>query len=208
MVACTSLGLPYQEGSDAPCDFPEVWCNFTDILETQLQDIGSIINRTAVAVPFAKVIRDSFQVMTPNQDTLLINEAISWEGVKVDNDNMVDLSADPLHIYVRRPGIYMVDVFCRATPYVNGIALTNVNIELRTLESSTFVDHYVASRFTIPSVGTAVHIVTMAEVTPSDFSTYVTPSFAATIAYGINSASIHVGNNQFTVTWVAEAVNP
>lgn len=207
MVACTPLGLPYPTGTDAPCDVDETWCLFTAAVETQLAGIGSILNRTAVSVPFAKVIREAEQVMIPNIDTLVINDAIEWQGVEVDNDNMVDLSADPLHIYVRRPGIYMVDAYLRGFASVNSVPLTNVNIELRTLESSIIVDHYVASRYTIPSAGTAVHILTMAEVTPSDFTTYVTPSFAAVVAFGIQSATLDIDRCQMTATWIAEAVN-
>ena len=103
MVACTpTYVLPYQEATDRPCDLSAVWCQFAGIIETKLTEFDAILARTATTVPFAKVRKT---VAGAGVD----HNPIQFDTVSADNDGMVDLTAEPELIRVRRPGLWVVN---------------------------------------------------------------------------------------------------
>lgn len=107
MTAYTPNGLPYQLGSDRPCDAPGVWCDLTAALETKLSAVDDTLGRLSPTVPMAKLTRSS-QLDFPM--TVLNNSqtVIPFEGVEVDTDNMADFSISPYSIRPRRAGTYFV----------------------------------------------------------------------------------------------------
>lgn len=104
MTSLTSLGLPYQQATDRPCDAPATWCNFTSTVETQLVAIDNILGRISPAVPAAKVRRSTSLSITANQ-----NVGIPFESTVYDTDNMVNLANSPT-ILPHRLGRYIVSV--------------------------------------------------------------------------------------------------
>lgn len=116
MVAFTPIyELPYQEGSDPPCFGPgtgcdnlnSVWCDFANLVETQLDDFDSIVGRTSTAVPMAKVTIPSLASVTGSQQ-------LAFTNVSFDTDNMVDLNS-VLGITPNRNGYYRIDGRIQAT---------------------------------------------------------------------------------------------
>lgn len=106
MVADTSLGLPYQQGTDRACDAPDVWCDFTNTLETLLLPIDTSTGRLSPARPCAKVARTT--TFTVNDTTNPGGVPIPWETVVFDTDNMVDLTKSQYEITPQRDGTYYV----------------------------------------------------------------------------------------------------
>jgi hypothetical protein len=107
VTAYTSNGLPYQLGSDRPCDAPEVWCALTAALETKLASVDTTLARLSPSVPVAKLTR-STQLDIPMTVANNSQAVIPYEGVEVDTDNMVDFATSPYSIRPRRPGTYFV----------------------------------------------------------------------------------------------------
>lgn len=106
MVAFTAHGLPYQTGSDAPCDAPEVWCELTALLDTQMYDVDQVIGRIDPTVPVAKMTRVADEITTVTSSVRPI--PVRFDGVDVDTDNMVDFSVSQYNIRPTRHGTYLV----------------------------------------------------------------------------------------------------
>lgn len=108
MVAFTnSQLLPYQVGTDRPCDSPEVWCDFVDLVDSKLSATGQILDRLTPAIPAAKLIRAASYLPATTF------EPVAFDTVDFDTDNMVDFNRSVFDIRPRRTGTYL------ATAYVS-----------------------------------------------------------------------------------------
>lgn len=114
-------GLPYQVGSDPPCFGPgtgcdnleTLWCDFSEIVETQLDLTDLVIARTATAIPMAQI-----SVFPPADANLIFpglfdDSVLAFDTVVFDTDNMADL---PYAIRPRRDGIYRIDASMMIIP--------------------------------------------------------------------------------------------
>jgi len=136
MVACTpTYDLPYQEGTDRPCDLAPVWCQFAGVVETKLTEFDAILGRTATTVPFAKVRKT---VAGAGVD----HNPIQFDTVSADNDGMVDLTAEPEIIRIRRPGFWIGNYVITATAFSNDQQLVGGSIDGSSGDSSTYVRRY------------------------------------------------------------------
>ena len=112
MVAYTSGDcLPYFEGTDSPCldtgtvcEPSTVWCDLAELLDTRFTTWDSVLNRTVVTVPFAQVKRTTPVTFAMDSSTSF---PVEWEVSVQDSDSMVNLTADPNTVYVRRSGIWI-----------------------------------------------------------------------------------------------------
>jgi len=88
MTTCTPIyGLEYQTGSDRPCDAPEVWCNFAQSVEDQLDIIDTSMSTSIVTVP-------QFAVSVAGGFTLSPADLVPFDTVLADTANIVDLSSN------------------------------------------------------------------------------------------------------------------
>lgn len=108
-------GLPYQIGSDPPCFGPgtgcdtleSIWCEFAEIVETQLDDIDAIAGRTAAAIPMARVLfSPASGVALPTVIEAFPAGFLAFDTTEFDTDNMATL---PFGITPRRHGVYRID---------------------------------------------------------------------------------------------------
>lgn len=104
MVAFTNSQLyPYQQGTDAPCDAPGVWCDMAAMVDADLYGLSQTLGRINPAIPTAKISRStSLSVPLP------FGALISFEAVNWDTDNMVDFDRSPFRIVPNRLGEYLV----------------------------------------------------------------------------------------------------
>lgn len=202
MVACTpDFELPYQQGTDRPCDLSEVWCLFADVVEAQLLVVDNIVNRTAVGVPFAKILQLN-EFVSPYDGAQNL-AGIPFDAIAADNDNMVDLPADPFHIYPRRPGIYMLDFQATvSSPTGNQIAAT-----VRYQVANLYIESVTAAVGIRTTGSFYPHAVALFEVTAAHLLSEQ-PVFGAEIGFSDNSGTddITITESEFTVTWIAEEV--
>lgn len=84
----TNFDLPYPDGSDAPCDFAEQWCAFTEAVEGVMEGFQETLNRTVPMIPIAVLSLSEAVTMTAFNnipyDTMVIDSA-GWTAVDVDN---------------------------------------------------------------------------------------------------------------------------
>lgn len=100
----TLFALPYPSNTDAPCDFDEQWCDFTEALDDVFDTFQSAIDRTIPVIPMA------IMQMTSSHSVVNFND-MPFDTVLVDTAGMTDVDVDPFHITVRRPGRYTVAAF-------------------------------------------------------------------------------------------------
>lgn len=121
MPAVTPIyDLPYAVGTDPPCFGPgtgcdnleSIWCDFTSLVEAQLDENDLIIGRTATAIPMARLFVAPASG-TQAIDDMLADGFLTFDTVIFDTDNMATL---PRGITPQRNGIYHID----ATMLVNG----------------------------------------------------------------------------------------
>lgn len=122
VVHTQTFCLPAFEGSDSPClntgtvcEPSTIWCDFAAGVETQLTAFDSILGRTALALPIAFV---SYQ---PNI-AVAVSDAIPFDVVNIDTDQMVDLDVFS-GIMPRRNGVYLIDAMVRYTTAANDARL-------------------------------------------------------------------------------------
>ncbi len=120
MTALTGLGLPYQLGTDRPCDAPEVWQDFAVGLDGLLVATNTILGRVSPTVPAAKITR-SVGIEIP---VFSVGVPIPFDGVEIDTDDMVDFSTSQFDILPRRAGTYFV------TAEIKLYILASANIEI------------------------------------------------------------------------------
>lgn len=115
MTTCTPVyALPYQTGSDRPCDSSVVWCNFANTVETQLDAFDAIVDRTVDTAPLAVATLS----VTANLPSLGGTTQLAWDTVNADTASMIDLTANPYAITLPRYGRYWVSFWYQ----VSGLA--------------------------------------------------------------------------------------
>jgi hypothetical protein len=133
VVATTSLGLEYQQGTDRPCDAPDVWCDFTETLEGLLVPIDDIAGRISPSIPCAKVKRTT--ALSVNDATNPFGIPVAWDSVIFDTDGMVDLTNSQFEIKPTRSGTYFVVSTMVAS--LNGVTTTSATLNIIVSEFST-----------------------------------------------------------------------
>jgi hypothetical protein len=116
--------LPYQTGGDDRCDaasYPEqgikgMWQQFVERVEAKLTPLALTANRlTNVPLAFVEWFPDDPTVgLTVGR----FESDVPWNSVTADTDNMVDIDADPLHVYPPRPGYYSAWAMARCVSNV------------------------------------------------------------------------------------------
>jgi|SRR5688572_10194652 len=96
-----NFNLPYPNTFDAPCDFAEQWCDFTEAIDGVLGTFQAGIDRAIPVVP-AALVRTQLTHNIANGQLIPFNETI------LDTAAMTDLDADPYTITITRPGRYTV----------------------------------------------------------------------------------------------------
>jgi hypothetical protein len=116
MPTCTPIyGLSYPICSDPPCDVAGTFCEFTNQVETQLDRLDGVVDRTSDTIP-------QFQVSISAPYTLTgTSIVIAFDTVLVDTDNMVDLTTDPFSFPINTPGRWFL--------YFNASANGNITIQ-------------------------------------------------------------------------------
>lgn len=96
-----NFNLPYPDGSDAPCEFAQDWCNFTTAFQDVLDGFQETVNRTVPAVPVARLeLTGPLVITNPG--------IITFDTLSVDTAAWTDFDADPTAITVDRGGyIYL-----------------------------------------------------------------------------------------------------
>lgn len=92
-----NFSLPYPSGSDAPCEFAQGWCDFTNAFQDVLDGFTATVDRTNPAIPIAKL-----ELTTP---VTVPNPAIvAFDTLVTDTAGWTDFDADPTAITVDRGG--------------------------------------------------------------------------------------------------------
>lgn len=94
-----NFALPYPAPDDAPCDFDEQWCEFTEGLDRAFDTLQVVADRTNPIIPIA-VIEATVVLSVPS------NSKVPFDTVIVDTAGMTDMDADPFTITIKRPGRY------------------------------------------------------------------------------------------------------
>ncbi|HSJ76766.1 MAG TPA: hypothetical protein VK899_11420, partial [Gemmatimonadales bacterium] len=82
-VLTPNFSLPVPGPLDAPCDFPQQWCDFTDGVQTVLDGFETMADRTNPVVPLAKM-----QLL--NTVNLLETSTVPFDTLTLNNAGMVD----------------------------------------------------------------------------------------------------------------------
>jgi hypothetical protein len=99
-VLTPNFSLPVPAGTDAPCDFPQQWCDFTDATQTVLDTFEAVADRTNPNVPMAKLeLRNTVH--------LAIQSHIPFDTLTINNAGMVDFDASNSIITINRPGRFL-----------------------------------------------------------------------------------------------------
>lgn len=102
-------GLEYPNALDAPCDFPEQWCEFAADVEAVLDRFELGASRVLPAIPIAKV-----QVT----ESVVVPEfaAIPWDTVSIDTAGWTNFDANNQIITIPRTARYTVSATAIVTP--------------------------------------------------------------------------------------------
>lgn len=96
-VLTPNFSLPVPGPLDAPCDFPQQWCDFTNGVQTVLDGFETIANRTNPVVPLAKM-----QLL--NTVNLLETSTVPFDTLTLNNAGMVDFDTSNTTMVIKRPG--------------------------------------------------------------------------------------------------------
>lgn len=96
-VLTPNFSLPVPGPLDAPCDFPQQWCDFTDGVQTVLDGFETIADRTNPVVPLAKM-----QLL--NTVNLLETSTVPFDTLTLNNAGMVDFDTSNTTMVIKRPG--------------------------------------------------------------------------------------------------------
>lgn len=167
----TNFSLPYPNGSDAPCDFAEQWCDFTEAIDTVLANFTLGADRAVPLIPAAML-----RATVPR--SILPGNPIPFDEVVFDTAGMTDLDADPYHIIIRQPGRYTTAAFMDKVTSGAVNSLTILQMEL--------IDGYILDRGAGPAYYVPLY-------SPSQNFTIVGTEisleyFAASAAQTVNSA--------------------
>lgn len=102
-VLTPNFSLPVPGPLDAPCDFAQQWCDFTDSVQAVLDGFEAIANRTNPVVPLAKM-ELLHTVSVPS------NSFIPFDTLTLNNAGMVNFDANNTSIVINRPGRFFAVV--------------------------------------------------------------------------------------------------
>lgn len=106
MTTCTPIyDLPVVEGTDNPCDIGDTICAIAERVETQLDRLDALVDRTATTVPMLKVASTISQTFSSSSPFTTF--AVNWDTVLVDTDDMFN-SGFPSTITFNRTGIWLI----------------------------------------------------------------------------------------------------
>lgn len=145
MATCTPiLGLPYAEGSDAPCDINETLCEFAEAVEAVLDSIDEVVDRTVDTVPMVQVkLTAPLTTVSAGGSTVI---TVPFDTISFDTANMVNLSANPYLITLPRQGRYLaswqlqmtsVPLNDTVTAQLQGSAVSGLALDQYISDSST-----------------------------------------------------------------------
>ena len=96
-VLTPNFSLPVPGALDAPCDFPQQWCDFTNGVQNVLDTFEAIADRTNPVVPLAK--------MTLSRTVVLAETSlVPFDSLILNNANMIDFDSSNTTIVIKRPG--------------------------------------------------------------------------------------------------------
>ena len=101
MPTTANFALPYPGALDAPCDFAEDWCAFTNATSAVLDTFQVVADRTNPAVPMGKM---ELSTLT----TIVKGSPIPFDSVTINNANFVDFDASNSTMTISRPGRYVI----------------------------------------------------------------------------------------------------
>lgn len=186
MTAFTpNFSLPYPTALDAPCDFAEQWCEFTDAVNAVTTRFQTTVDRTVPTIPMARMT-----LTTPI--TIVNGGTIPFDSVSVNTAGWIDFDASNTDIVPDRAGYFVMTA--QALFQTTGV-LGNV-FSLQFNNFTTQQDNQI-DRAT-SSVGlnlTSMRLVT----TPFAFNVRVQRTIAGNLT--INAAS-------FSLWWHADTATP
>jgi hypothetical protein len=125
-VLTPNYSLPVPGALDAPCDFPQQWCDFTDAAQAVLDTFEAVADRTNPNVPMAKLeLRNTVH--------LAVDSHIPFDTLTINNAGMIDFDANNTSITINRPGRYLA--VCNVLFVYNTVA--NMYFNLQVLSSAT-----------------------------------------------------------------------
>lgn len=105
MTTCTPIyGLPVVEGSDDPCDIDGWSCDFATAVESQLDALDAVVQRTSTTIPMVWIRRTTPYVSTVGS----FSYVPEFDTVVVDTDNMADLTTMSTGVTFNTPGVYQI----------------------------------------------------------------------------------------------------
>lgn len=120
--------VPYFTGDDAPCfntgttcDPSTVWCDMAAIIDAKFTEFDAALARSATSFPYAQVAVTALPITLTNGSGTSGEALVTWDAVLGDSDNMVDLSADPNTVFLRRSGIWELSVIEINTSNTNDV---------------------------------------------------------------------------------------
>jgi len=151
-----NFALPYPTGSDAPCDFAEQWCDFTEAIDGVLGRFQTGIDRAIPVIP-AALIRAS----TPR--TANSGQNIAFDEVVLDTAGMTDLDANPYAITITRPGRYSVGGYIEKPS--SGVVDSQLTLFVVLGSNWSILDRGVGFVYSIPSYTPVVTLAAGDQVT-------------------------------------------
>lgn len=142
-----NFNLPYPASTDAPCDFDEQWCDFTEAIDTVLDSFQATVSRTTSVIPIAKMARDTDVGIDSSGD---IN--IPFTDVVVDTAGWVDFDAAPALISPDTGRVHAVVGVMQLEPKS---ANTRNSASIRSLSSDSLflTETDILDKNTVPSAG-------------------------------------------------------
>ena len=99
MPSTPNFDLPYPGSGDAPCEFGQQWCEFTESVEGVLDGFQTTLDRTVPIIPVALLQAPESQVITSGT-------FVSFDTVLIDTARMTDMDLNPFGITITRAGRY------------------------------------------------------------------------------------------------------
>lgn len=186
MTAFTpNFALPYPDALDAPCDFADDWCAFTDAANAVATRFETTVNRTTPVIPMARMTLSA-------PVTILSDGLIPFDAVSVNTAGWVDFDNSNTDIFPDRAGFFVLN----ANALVQTTFSLGTVITLQLPQFSNFQDNQI-DRAT-SSIGlTVTHI--MQVTTPFPWEVQISRSTVGNLQ--VNAAS-------FSVWWHADTATP
>lgn len=117
-----SFALPYPSATDAPCDFADQWCTFTEAVTGVLDTFETAVNRTVPLVPVA-------QMLVTIPIVVAVSQFVAFDTVTVDTVSWIDFDSDRTSITVNRAGRFVVtgSAVLTTSGVLNNFMFMNIN---------------------------------------------------------------------------------